>query len=232
MPEIIYEDNHLLVAFKPPNMLSQGDQTGDADLLTCLKAYLKTKYHKPGNAYLGLVHRLDRPVGGLMVFAKTSKAAARLSRQLQGHEMGRAYLCVVEGSPKDSFTLVNYVKWNEPLRKMAIAEGVDREAKEAILHGKTVARQGHTALCAITLQTGRKHQIRVQMAAAGTPLWGDARYGRGLQGQPIALFGYRLIIEHPVTHQIMTFLRMPFGSIWTQYADALQTIAQQEGASP
>lgn len=125
MPEIVYEDNHLLVAVKPANMLSQADDTGDADMLTVLKQYLKAKYQKPGNVYLGLVHRLDRPVGGLMVFARTSKAASRLSRQLQEHEMGRSYLCVAEGQPKDSFTLVNYVKWSDPLNQMRIAEGAD-----------------------------------------------------------------------------------------------------------
>lgn len=232
MLEIVYEDNHLLVAVKPANMLSQADDTGDADMLTVLKQYLKAKYQKPGNVYLGLVHRLDRPVGGLMVFARTSKAASRLSRQLQEHEMGRSYLCVAEGQPKDSFTLVNYVKWSDPLNQMRIAEGVDPAAKEAVLHGKTISRMGDTALCAITLETGRKHQIRVQMAAAGTPLWGDARYGRGIAGQAIALYGYRLIIEHPVTRQIMTFIRMPFGSIWTQYEEMLHTIARQEGATP
>ena len=107
MPDILYEDNHVLVAVKPPNMLSQADKTKDADILSMVKEYIKVKYNKPGNVYVGLVHRLDRPVGGLMVFARTSKAAARLSAQMREHEMGREYLCVTEGQVKDKFTLIN-----------------------------------------------------------------------------------------------------------------------------
>ena len=109
MPSIVYEDNHVIVAVKPPNMLSQADKTGDTDMLSELKEYVRVKYHKPGRVYLGLVHRMDRPVGGLMVFARTSKAAARLSAQVATHEMGREYLCVVTGPVEDEFTLTDYL---------------------------------------------------------------------------------------------------------------------------
>ena len=187
MPKIVYEDNHVLVAVKPPNMLSQADRTGDTDILTLLKEDIKVRYNKPGRVYLGLVHRLDRPVGGLMVFARTSKAAARLSVQMQEHAMGREYLCVVTGEVKDSFTLIDYLIKDERLNRVTVCEAEVRGAQEAVLHGTCIARRQGTALCAIRLETGRNHQIRVQMSHAGAPLWGDNRYGTGIPGQQIAL---------------------------------------------
>lgn len=225
MTKIVYEDNHVLVAVKPPNMLSQADSTRDMDIHTYLKEYIRLKYSKPGNVYLGLVHRLDRPVGGLMVFAKTSKAAARLSAQMKKHDMGREYLCVVTGSVRDSFTRINYLIKDERLNKVVVCDAGEKGSQEAILHGKCIARRGDTALCAIRLETGRSHQIRVQMADMGAPLWGDNKYGRGIPGQQIALWGYRLTFEHPTTHEIMSFLELPFGSIWHSYADVLEMIA-------
>lgn len=222
MANVVYEDNHVLVAVKPPNMLSQADKTGDSDILSVLKEYVKVKYNKPGKVYLGLVHRLDRPVGGLMVFARTSKAAARLSQQMQQHLMGREYLCVVTGDVKDSFTLQDYLIKNEKLNKVSVCEADVKGAQLAILHGECIARRNGTALCAIRLETGRNHQIRVQMANAGAPLWGDNRYGQGIPGQQIALWGYKLTFEHPTTHEIMTFYDCPYGSVWAQYEDLLQ----------
>lgn len=222
MPEIIYEDNHVLVAVKPPNMLSQADRTGDTDLLTVLKDYLKVKYQKPGRVYLGLVHRMDRPVGGLMVFARTSKAAARLSAQVATHEMGREYLCVVTGEVRDQFTLTDYLVKDERLNRVEVCEADVRGAKEAVLHGQCIARREGTALCAIRLETGRNHQIRVQMAHAGAPLWGDNRYGGGIPGQQIALWGYKLTLTHPTTREIMTFYHVPYGGIWALYQDLLR----------
>ena len=216
MPEIVYEDNQIIVAVKPPNMLSQADKTGDTDILTHLKQYIKVKYNKPGNVYLGLVHRLDRPVGGLMVFARTSKAAARLSQQMQQHKMGREYLCVVTGEVKDAFTLVDYLVKDERANKVTVCAADVRGSQEAVLHGTCLARRDGLALCAIKLETGRNHQIRVQMAHSGAPLWGDNRYGNGIPGQQIALWGYKLTVEHPTTHEIMTFNHTPPGSIWTK----------------
>jgi len=221
MPKIIYEDNHVLVAVKPPNMLSQGDATGDTDILTWLKEDIKVRYNKPGRVYLGLVHRLDRPVGGLMVFARTSKAAARLSQQMQQHLMGREYLCVVTGEVKDSFTLTDYLVKDEKVNKVTVCDSDRKGAQCAILHGECIARRNGTALCAIRLETGRNHQIRVQMSHAGAPLWGDNRYGHGIPGQQIALWGYKLTFEHPTTHEIMTFYDVPKGSVWQVYEDLL-----------
>ena len=133
--DVQYEDNHVIVAVKPPNMLSQADKTGDTDILTQLKEYIKIKYNKPGAVYLGLVHRLDRPVGGLMVFARTSKAASRLSAQMREHEMGREYLCVVEGRVKDRFTCIDYLKKNEYLNKVEICDAVRRVPCAQERHG-------------------------------------------------------------------------------------------------
>ena len=225
MVKIVYEDNHIIVAVKPPNMLSQADKTGDADMLTELKEYIKVKYNKPGNVYVGLVHRLDRPVGGLMVFARTSKAAARLSAQMREHEMGREYLCVTEGQVKDKFTLINYLIQNERMNRVMVCDADERGAQEAILHGHCLSRKGGLSLCSLRLETGRKHQIRVQMKEMGAPLWGDHRYGSGMRGQQIALWGYKLTIEHPTTHNVMTFQDLPCGSVWNSYAAELTEMA-------
>ena len=205
MPDILYEDNHVLVAVKPPNMLSQADRTGDIDLLSLLKDYIREKYHKPGNVYLGLVHRLDRPVGGLMVFARTSKAAARLDAQMREHRMGREYLCVVTGEAEERFTLTDYLIHDPISNKETVCEADVKGGKLAILHGRRIESRDGTSLCGIRLETGRKHQIRAR-----------------IPGQQIALWGYKLTFEHPVTHEKMTFHSMPEGNIWNVYADLLQ----------
>jgi 23S rRNA pseudouridine1911/1915/1917 synthase len=225
MANVVYEDNHVLVAVKPPNMLSQADSTGDTDILTWLKDDIKVRYNKPGRVYLGLVHRLDRPVGGLMVFARTSKAAARLSAQMQQHQMGREYLCIVTGEVKDSFTLTDFLVKDEKLNRVTVCDSDTRGSQKAILHGECIARRNGTALCAIRLETGRNHQIRVQMSHAGAPLWGDNRYGSGIPGQQIALWGYKLTFEHPTTHEIMTFYHTPRGSIWTKFEQDVRGFA-------
>ena len=184
---VLYEDNHVLVAVKPPNMLSQADRTGKPDILSLLKEYIRERYHKPGNVYLGLVQRLDQPVGGLMVFARTSKAAARLSEQMREHEMGREYLCVVTGKVEDEFTLTDYLIHDEIRNREVVCEADEKGGKLAILHGRCIDRRGDTALCAIRLETGRKHQIRAQLSNIGAPLWGDNRYGSGRRrGQTVS----------------------------------------------
>ena len=206
-PTILYEDNHVLVAIKEPNMLTQADNTGDPDLLSRVKEYVKETYNKPGEAYVGLVHRMDRPVGGLLCFAKTSKAAARLSDQVRTHELNRQYVCIVEGSAPDQFTYTDYlVKDMENNRVTVLPPYLKAQGKEAILHGRTVARRDGLSLVTIQLETGRAHQIRVQMQHAGFPLWGDHRYGNGKRGQQIALWGFRLSFEHPTTHEHMLFI--------------------------
>lgn len=206
-PTILYEDNHVIVAVKPPNLLTQGDDTGDANLLDQIKAYVKETCNKPGEAYIGLVHRMDRPVGGLLVFARTSKAAARLSEQVREHELNRQYVCIVEGEPPEQFTYVDYLmKDVENNRVTVLPAYLKMQGKEAVLHGRTVARRDGLSLAAIQLETGRAHQIRVQMAHAGHPLWGDNRYGNGKRGQQIALWGFRLSFAHPITKERLLFI--------------------------
>ena len=206
-PVVLFEDNHLVVVVKPANMLVQGDNTGDADVLSWLKAYIKEKYNKPGEAFVGLVHRMDRPVGGLLVFARTSKAAARLSEQVRSHEMRREYVCVVRGETPDDFTLRDWLKKDEKNNRVAVLpEYLKMQGKEAVLHGHTVESRNGLSLCAIRLETGRAHQIRTQMEHFGHPLWGDNRYGDGKPGQQIALWGMRLSFTHPTTGKKMVFI--------------------------
>ncbi len=206
-PTILYEDNHLIVAVKPQNLLTQGDDTGDDNLLDQVKAYVKEKYEKPGEAYIGLVHRMDRPVGGLLVFARTSKAAARLSEQVRTHELNRQYVCIVEGDAPDQFTYVDYLaKDLEKNMVTVLPSYLKLQGKEAILHGRTIARRDGLSLVTIQLETGRAHQIRVQMQHAGHPLWGDHRYGNGKGKEQIALWGMRLSFSHPVTKEQMLFI--------------------------
>lgn len=226
MPEIIYEDNHLLIAVKPPNQLTQSDETGDPALLDELKDYIKHKYQKPGEVYLGLVHRLDRPVGGLVAFARTSKAASRLSEQLRNRTMHRDYLAVVENGARlpEEGTLQNWLQKDaESGGSVSIATREAPGAQEARLRFRTLARLGETALVHVTLDTGRKHQIRVQFAAAGHPLVFDMRYGHGERGQNIALWGARLTLCHPTRKEPMTFQSRPRGAAFEPYAQAIST---------
>jgi 23S rRNA pseudouridine1911/1915/1917 synthase len=208
---ILYEDNHLLVVVKPPNMLSQGDYTGDLDLLTLMKEYIKVTYDKPGNVYLGLVHRLDRPVGGVMVFAKTSKAAARLTKQIQAGEMGRRYLAVVEGIPHPlEGSLENYLLKDAESNQVKVVPKGTPGAKWASLSYAVVGVSENMSLVRLELHTGRAHQIRVQMAHAGFPLVGDVRYGRRTRRNlQIALWGYELQLIHPTLQEKMTFTAPP-----------------------
>ena len=208
-PTILFEDNHVVVAVKPPNLLTQGDDTGDANLLDQIKEYVKEKYNKPGEAYIGLVHRMDRPVGGLLCFARTSKAASRLSEQVRVHELNRQYICIVEGDAPDQFTYVDYLAKDVEKNMVTVVPAyrkIETGAKEAILHGRTIARRDGLSLVAIQLETGRAHQIRVQMQHAGFPLWGDNRYGNGKRGQQIALWGFRLSFAHPITKEQLLFI--------------------------
>ena len=198
---ILYEDNHLLLVQKPVNIPVQEDQSGDKDLLTYLKEDIKYRYQKPGNVYLGLVHRLDRPVGGAMVFAKTSKAASRLSDQVRRNDMGRTYYAVVHGIPKQaSNRLVDYLYKNRQKNIVSIVSKNHKEGKKAVLDYTVVASKGGLSLVSVQLQTGRPHQIRVQLAGMGTPIWGDQKYGQHYShvGQQIALWAQSLTLEHPV----------------------------------
>ena len=175
---VLYEDNHLLVVLKPQNMPTQGDASGDNDLLSLVKKYVKEKYDKPGEAFVGLVHRLDRPTGGVMVFAKTSKAASRLSEQLRDGSFEKRYLAVLVGLPRDrQARLTNYLKKDEKNNMVTVVPAAIEGAKRAELVYKVVELTPKLSLVDIKLFTGRSHQIRVQMQHIGTPVFGDVRYG-------------------------------------------------------
>ena len=202
MINVIYEDNHLLVVEKPINIPTQEDNTKDKDLLTILKKYIKEKYNKPGNVYLGLVHRLDRPVGGIMVFARTSKAASRLSEQVRNKTFKKTYNAVVIGNIENTGKLKDNLLKDE---KRNIVK-VDKNGKEAILNFKKLNYKNNMSLVEINLQTGRSHQIRVQMANHGYPLFGDQKYNKTAKiGEQIALFAKKIEFIHPTTNELLTF---------------------------
>ncbi len=224
MLEIVYEDNHLLVTVKPPNMLTQSDSTGDLCLHDACKAYIKDKYQKPGEVYLGLVHRLDRPVGGLVAFARTSKAAARLSEQLRSHHMEREYLAVVEGcNLPDEASLQHWLEKDEATGNVHPVKAGKAGAQEALLRYRVLARfsQDDTALVHVRLQTGRKHQIRVQLCASGHPIVNDMRYGKGVRGENIALWGAVLRFDHPTRKEPLCFVSKPAGSAYLPFETAI-----------
>ena len=210
---ILHEDNSVLVVVKPQNIPSQADQSGDLDLLTLLKQYIKDKYAKPGNVYLGLVHRLDRPTGGVMVFAKNSKAAERLSKQIVDGDMTKQYLTTVVGVPKEKKgTLVNYLKKNALTNNVYVATFGDHNAKRAELSYELLETYQDTmSLVKVQLGTGRSHQIRVQFSAIGCPVFGDVRYGGDVlaKGANLALWAYRLEFNHPVSKERMVFVAYP-----------------------
>ena len=210
-PEILFEDNHILVVLKEQNLASCPDESGDENLLDLLKDYLKRTYDKPGNVYLGLVHRLDRPTGGVMVFAKTSKAAGRLSEQMKTGDFEKRYLTVLNGAPNpENGRLVNYLKKNTINNMVYLStEGTDG-AKYAALDYRVLEKRGGLALTEVKLHTGRSHQIRVQFAGIAHPVYGDMRYGGefAIKGR-LALWAYSLAFTHPVTKERMRFLSEP-----------------------
>lgn len=206
--KILYEDNHLLVVVKPVNIPVNSDQSNDNDLLSQLKDYLKEKYQKPGNVYLGLVHRLDRPVGGIMVFAKTSKAASRLSDALRRKEFHKSYLAVCCGKAQQQARLTDYLSKDEKTNTSRVTD--KDHGKLAILDYQLLEYHEGLSLVQVDLQTGRSHQIRVQMSHHDLPLWGDQRYNPlAKAGQQIALFACQLSFPHPVSKEILTFQTLP-----------------------
>lgn len=201
MINIIYEDNHLLIVEKPINIPVQRDNSGDEDLLTMLKEYLKEKYDKPGNVYLGLVHRLDRPVGGIMVFAKTSKAASRLSEQVRNHYFKKTYLAVVCGKIGKKGTFIDKLVKDHKTNMVKVSD----EGKHAELDYKLLNCKDDLSLVEINLKTGRSHQIRVQFASRDFPLYGDQKYNDNTPKDQIALFASKIEFVHPTTKESMIF---------------------------
>lgn len=207
MVKVIYEDNHLLVVEKPINILSQADNTNDIDMVSILKKYLKEKYNKPGNVFVGLIHRLDRPVGGVMVFAKTSKCASRLSEQVRNKTMKKTYKAVIHKvMDKKEDTLKDYLYKDKKTNTVSVVSKNHKEAKEAILSYKTINKNKEFSVVEIDLKTGRPHQIRVQFSSRNHPLYGDQRYGKSKIGEQIALWSSKLEIIHPTTKEKLVFI--------------------------
>lgn len=206
---IIYEDNHIIVVEKPVNILSQSDITGDKDMLSLVKDYIKNKYNKLGNVYVGLIHRLDRPVGGLMVFAKTSKAAKRLNEEIKNKRFIKTYIALLEGNLKESGKLINYLyKDSNGISKVV---GKDfHDAKEALLEYEVIKYfdKENKTLVKINLITGRHHQIRLQFSNIGHSIYGDQRYSTSDKIQ-IYLYAYKLKFKHPVKDEVLEFELLP-----------------------
>ena len=217
--QIVYEDNHLIIINKLPSQIVQGDKTGDLCMADLIKDYLKQKYDKPGNVFCGVVHRLDRPVSGLVIFAKTSKALSRLNEQIKRHEIRKTYWAVVKNAPsKPEDTLTDFLLRNEKHNKSYVVyEGTDG-AKEAILHYRTLDKSdGGYYLLEVNLHTGRHHQIRAQLANMGCPIKGDLKYGfpRSTPDASISLHARRVEFVHPVRKEPMSFVAdVPQGSIF------------------
>ena len=208
---VLHEDNHLIVVLKPQGIASCPDESGDNNMLDIVREYVRGKYNKQGNVYIGLVHRLDRPTGGIMVFARTSKAAGRLSEQMKTGDFEKRYLTVLNGAPSpESGKLVNYLKKNTVNNMVYLCTQATDGAKLASLDYRVVEEKSGLALTEIKLHTGRSHQIRVQTAGIAHPVYGDMRYGgeRAQKGN-LALWAYSLAFTHPVTHERLRFLSEP-----------------------
>ncbi|HIY78088.1 MAG TPA: RluA family pseudouridine synthase [Candidatus Borkfalkia excrementavium] len=208
---VLYEDNHIIVVMKPQGIPSCGDESGDDNLLERVRRYIKEKYKKPGNVFVGLVHRLDRPTGGVMVFAKTSKAAGRLSEQMKSGDFEKKYLAVLVGTPEPpQAKLVNYLKKNPVNNMVYLCPPTTDGAKLASLEYRVLQEKGGLCLADIKLHTGRSHQIRVQMAGISHPVYGDMRYGgANAKKGNLALWAYSLTFTHPVTKERMKFMLEP-----------------------
>lgn len=217
---IIYEDDHLLVIDKPQNVLSQADHTGDPDILSLCKSYLQKKRNSASEPYLGLVHRLDRPVSGLMMLAKNSKAAGFLSKQMKDQMIRKTYWAVVEGITPENELLTHHLKKDRDQNKVEVVPAGVPESKAATLSYQKLAENERKSLLAVYLQTGRAHQIRVQLSQKGFPIWGDYKYGEAnqLEGRSIALRAVHLAFQHPEKQQELSFKLPPlFSKPWNLF---------------
>lgn len=216
--QILYEDNHLIIVNKRSGDITQGDKTGDKPLSEVVKEYIKDKYNKPGNVYLGVVHRLDRPTSGIIIFARTSKALERLNKMLREHEISKTYWAIVKNSPKhQKGTLTHYLKKNSKNNKSTVYSKALTGAKKAVLHYQVVKQLDNYTLLEINLETGRHHQIRAQLAAMGSPIKGDLKYGfpRSNKDGSIHLHAKYISFIHPVTKEnIKLEAATPDDAIW------------------
>lgn len=224
---VLYEDNHIIAVNKTCNEIVQGDKTGDMPLSEMVKAYIKEKYDKPGEVFLGVTHRLDRPTSGVVLFARTSKALARLNEMFRSHEqIKKTYWAIVQGCPKQpEARLENYLTRNERLNKSFIAKPGAKEAKQAVLSYRTLARGENYTLLEIDLETGRHHQIRCQLASIGCPVKGDLKYGakRSNQDGGICLHARKIEFIHPVKKEPICILApVPADSLWQQLSASVQ----------
>jgi len=225
MVEVLYEDNHLIAVYKKPSDLSQSDKTGDSALDSEVKKYIAGKFNKPGEVFLGVVHRLDRPVGGVMLFARTSKALQRMNKIFRTRDVKKTYLAVVnERPPEDEAVLTDYLKKNEKQNKTYVYDTEVKGSKQASLTYKLAGRSERFFLLEIELHTGRHHQIRAQLAKIGCPIKGDLKYGypRSNEDASISLFARRLEFIHPVKKEPVTIVaHCPEGDIWSVFMDSI-----------
>lgn len=223
--QVIYEDNHLIIVNKSSSEIVQGDKTGDTPLADIVKSYIKEKYHKPGNVFLGVVHRLDRPVSGLVVFARTGKALARMNTLFRTKQVSKTYLAVTTQSPPHNHDeLINWLVRNERQNKTYICPPTQPGARQAILTYTLLAHSEHYHLLAVNLQTGRHHQIRCQLAAIGCPIKGDLKYGapRSNPDGGISLHAWRIAFTHPVTQQpLHAQAPLPNDTLWQAFQQQL-----------
>ncbi len=225
MIDVLYEDNHVIAAVKPQNIPSQEDASKDLDMLTMVKQYIGQKYAKPGNVYIGLLHRLDRPCGGVMLFARTSKAASRLSSHIREGEFIKEYLAISNKSPaKKSGVLTDYLL-KRPARNSVMVVTKDvAGAKEAILYYEVLGEKHGKTLFRVVLKTGRPHQIRVQLANMGCPLLGDVKYGK--IGGLLCLWSTHIGFIHPVNKNKINVYSLPQGGEWTDFEEVIDEYSQ------
>jgi len=204
---VIYEDNHIIVVEKPAGVPTQADYTKDIDMYNLVRDYIKEKYNKPGQAFVGIVHRLDRPVGGIMVFARTSKGASRLSEQVRNRTFTKIYLAEIEGHFEEKTgTLTNYLVKNEKKNMSFVVDKDFQNAKLATLDYEVIKEKESSSIVKVTLHTGRHHQIRVQFSNIGHPLMGDAKYGNDKKGRSeVMLWAHSLEFKHPTKDEVMKF---------------------------